>query len=60
MKDKFKDYYNSEERIKELSEYVHLNFKLIHTKMVSEMRRKLDITPDLSNTDGYASLLISL
>lgn len=28
--------------------------------MVSEMRRKLDITPDLSNTDGYASLFVSL
>ncbi len=60
MKDKFSEYYNSEEKIKELSEYVHLNFKLIHTKMVSEMRRKLDIHPDLENSDGYVSLMVSL
>lgn len=58
--DKFKEYYNSEEKISELSEYVHLNFKLIHTKMLSEMRRKLEITPDITNVDGYLSLLISL
>ncbi len=58
--DKFAEYYNSPKRIQELSEYVHMNFKLIHTKMISEMRRKLDITPDLQNTDGYLSLLISL
>lgn len=58
--DKFKEYYNNEDKISELSEYVHLNFKLIHTKMLSEMRRKLDINPDLSNSDGYLSLMISL
>lgn len=60
MKDKFAVYYSSEERIKELSEYVHLNYKLIHTKMLSEMRRKLDITPSLDNRDGYVSLMVSL
>ncbi len=60
MKDKFAEYFNSEIKIKELSEYVHLNFKLIQTKMISEMRRKLDITPDLKNTDGYVSLMVSL
>jgi hypothetical protein len=60
MKDKFAEYYNSPEKIKELSEYVHVNFKLIHTKMISEMRRKLDITPDMQNSDGYVSLMVSL
>ena len=60
MKDKFAEYYNSPEKIKELSEYVHLNFKLIQTKMISEMRRKLEIEPDLSNRDGYVSLMCSL
>lgn len=59
-KDKFAEYYSSPEKIKELSQYVHENFKLIHTKMISEMRRKLDITPDLINSDGYLSLMISL
>lgn len=60
MTDKFAQYFNSQEKIKELSEYVHLNFKLIQTKMLSEMRRKLDITPDLKNSDGYISLMVSL
>jgi hypothetical protein len=60
MKNKLENYYNSEEKIKELSEYVHINFKLIHTKMLSEMRRKLDLTPDLQNSDGYISLMVSL
>ena len=61
MRDKFAEYYqNNEERINELSEYVHLNFKLIHTKMISEMRRKLDITPDMNNSVGYVSLMLSL
>jgi len=60
MTDKFAEYCSSPEKIKELSDYVHLNFHLIQTKMVSEMRRKLDITPDLENTDGYGSLCISL
>lgn len=58
--DKFADYYNTPEKISELSEYVHLNFKLIYTKMLSEMRRKLDITPDMKNIDGYCSLMVSL
>lgn len=58
--DKFAQYYNTPERIQELSDYVHLNFHLIQTKMVSEMRRKLDITPDLQNKDGYVSLLVTL
>lgn len=58
--DKFAKYYNDEKRIKELSEYVHLNFKLIQTKMISEMRRKLHITPDMQNSDGYVSLMVSL
>lgn len=60
MNDKFVQYYQSEERVKELSEYVHLNFKFIHTKMISELRRKLDITPDMNNSDGYVSLMVSL
>lgn len=60
MRDKFAEYYSSEERIKELSEYVHINFKLIHAKMLSEMRRKLDITPDIRNSYGYVSLMVSL
>lgn len=60
MKDKFAEYYSSEEKIKELSEYVHQNFKLIHAKMISELRRKLDITPDMENSDGYVSLMVSL
>lgn len=60
MKDKFAEYYNKPEKTKELSEYVHLNFKLIQTKMISEMRRKLDIEPDMSNKDGYVSLMCSL
>lgn len=58
--DKFAKYYSSEERQEELSQYVHENFKLIMTKMASEMRRKLNITPDLSNSDGYVSLYLSL
>ena len=58
--DKFAEYYNTEEKIKDLSEYVHMNFKLIQTKMISEMRRKLDITPDMQNSDGYISLMVSL
>ena len=58
--DKFAEYYNSEEKIQELAEYVHLNFKLIQTKMISEMRRKLDITPSLQNIDGYMSMMLSL
>ncbi len=58
--DKFEAYYNSEEKIQELSQYVHENVKLIHTKMLSEMRKKLDITPDPLNSDGYISLMVSL
>jgi hypothetical protein len=60
VKDKFVDYYSNEKKIREFSEYVHVNFKLIHTKMLSEMRRKLDITADLTNSDGYLSLMVSL
>src|ERR1700683_1254396 len=58
--DKFVKYYDNEEKIKELSQYVHENFKLIHTKMISEMRRKLDITPEMDNRDGYLSLMVTL
>ena len=60
MNDKFSKYYDNEEKIKELSEYVHINFHLIQTKMISEMRRKLDIKPDLQNSEGYVSLMVSL
>ncbi len=60
MKDKFTEYYSSEEKITEMSEYVHINFKLIETKMLSEMRRKLDIKPNMDNSDGYLSLMASL
>ncbi len=60
MVDKFAQYYSTEERIEELSEYVHLNFKVICTKMISEMRRELDITPDQENKDGYLSLQASI
>lgn len=58
--DKFAYYYRDQEKIKELSKYVHENFKLIHTKMISELRKKLDITPDINNYDGYLSLMVSL
>ncbi len=58
--DKFAEYYHNEENQRELSEYVHMNFKLIHTKMISELRRKLHITPDIKNSDGYLSLMVSL
>lgn len=58
--DKFAQHYNTPEKVDELAEYVHLNFKLILTKMTSEMRRKLEISPNLQNTDGYISLLVSL
>ncbi len=58
--DKFAQHYSSEEKIEEFSEYVHLNFKLIMTKMTSEIRRKLDINPDMQNSDGYVSLMVSL
>jgi len=58
--DKFAAYYNNEEKMKELSEYVHQNFKLIWTKMSSEMRRMLDIEPNMDNSDGYVSLMMSL
>lgn len=60
MKDKFVKYYSTEEKIKEMSEYVHINFRLILTKMLSEMRRKLDIKPDQQNSEGYVSLMMSL
>lgn len=60
MVDKFAEYYSPPEMQKELSQYVHENFKIILSKMISEMRRKLDITPDLQNTDGYVSLMVSL
>lgn len=60
MTDKFEKYYRNENKMRELSQYVHMNFKLIHTKMISELRRKLDITPDMTNSDGYISLMISL
>jgi hypothetical protein len=58
--DKFANYYRDEKKIQELSRYVHENFKLIQTKMISEMRRKLDITPNMNNQDGYVSLMVSL
>src|SRR5208283_1099163 len=38
----------------------HLNFKLIQTKMISEMRRKFDIKPSRDNSEGYISLMVSL
>jgi hypothetical protein len=60
MSDKFVKYYSNDEKIKELSEYVHQNFKMIMTKMASEMRRKLDIKPDMENSEGYQSLMYSL
>jgi len=60
MQDKFTSYYSDKNKVNELSEYVHLNFRLIHTKMVSEMRRKLNIKPDLENSEGYVSLLATL
>jgi len=60
MTDKFANYCNTEERIKELSDYVHLNCKMIIVKMVSEMRRKLDIEPDRENKEGYVSLQLSI
>lgn len=58
MKDKFAEYFKH--RQEDLSEYVHMNHRLIITKMLSEMRRKLEIEPDLQNKDGYVSLMVSL
>lgn len=61
MTDKFFKYYDgNEEKIRQLSEYVHRNFHIILTKMISETRRKLDIKPDLENSEGYVSLMVSL
>ena len=60
MIDKFASYYNTEEKVAELSEYVHINMKIIYTKMISEIRKKLDIEPELTNRDGYISLVVSL
>lgn len=60
MTDKFLEYYSTPEKIAEMSEYVHLNYKLIATKMLSEMRRKLDINPSKTNEEGYTSLMYSL
>lgn len=39
--------------------YTHQNFKLIVVKIVSEMRRKLDITPDIHNR-SYVTLQIEI
>ncbi len=51
MINKFEEYYkDNDERSKQFSMYVHMNFRLILTKMLSEMRRKLDIVPDLEST----------
>ena len=58
--DKFAAYYNSPEMIQELSQYVHENFKLISTKMISELRQKLGIAPSMDNSEGYVSLMLSL
>ncbi len=58
--DKFAEYFKNQNRMQELSEYVHKNFHLIATKMISEMRRKLDIKPDLKNSEGYISLMVTL
>ncbi len=58
--DKFLEYYKDPERLQELSQYVHENFKLIQTKMMSEMRRKLDIDPSMDNSTGYLSLICTL
>jgi hypothetical protein len=60
MTDKFAAYQSTEEAQREVSEYVHANFKLIMTKMASEMRRKLNMTADMQNSDGYLSLMVSL
>lgn len=57
---KFHKYYDTSEKIKEISLYVHNNFKLIMTKMLSEMRRKLDIESEISNEEGYLDLAVSL
>lgn len=56
----FLKYQDTEEKRDEFSEYVHLNFRLIMTKMQSEMRRKLDIEPCNNNENGYYDLLASL
>jgi hypothetical protein len=60
MKNKFQKYYADEEKVEEMSLYVHNNFKLIMVKMASEMRRKLDIEPDPANASGYFDLMASL
>lgn len=60
MTNKFTEYYSTEEKIAEMSEYVHFNYKMIMTKMQSETRRKLDIAPSGNNDEGYYDLMLSL
>ncbi len=56
----FQKYQDTLARQEEFSTYVHLNFRLIMTKMQSEMRRKLDIEPSKDNDNGYYDLMGSL
>jgi hypothetical protein len=59
--DKFAEYFkNNPDKIEDLSEYVHINMKIIMTKMTSEMRRELEIIPNHTNTEGYVSLMTSI
>lgn len=60
MTDKFVQYQSNQDNQRDFSEYVHLNFRLIWVKMLSEMRRKLDIHPDTQNIEGYTSLMVSI
>ena len=61
MTDKFLEYMNKPGEMENFSQYVHQNMKIINTKMLSEMRRKLEMgDPDMSNSNGYVSLMASL
>jgi hypothetical protein len=51
------EYYSTQEKASELTQYIHENYKLIMTKMLSEMRRKLDID---TGTNEYYTLMVGL
>lgn len=55
---KFEEYMKNNEE--NLSKYVHFNVKLIATKMISEMSRKLDVYTTPHEQEDFFSLMISL
>ncbi len=60
MTDKFAYWAHKDKNEEAFSQYVHENVKIIITKMMSEMRRKLHLTPGHTNEDGYLSMLVSI